>query len=125
MTQAAASRLSLTLLSITLLTLTACAAGVAPKETLGAAKMAVEEAEHADAATYAPVELQKARGKLLNAEQAMNDQKFKNAKRFAEQTIVDAKLARARAQEMRATRARLQANDALHDVREDSLRPLR
>jgi hypothetical protein len=74
-----------------------CAGDPAPEAELGAAELAVNQAEQADAPAQAfgPYEL--ARDKLELARDAMEDGENLEARRLAEQALVDAQLAEAEA----------------------------
>jgi putative cell wall-binding protein len=88
-----------------LLTLAACAAApLPPSKELQAAQIAIENAEQARVADYASPELVEARDKLNAANAAALLKEMDIARRYAEQSQVDAELALARAQ---ATKARL------------------
>jgi hypothetical protein len=62
------------------------------------AELAVQEADSAQVATHAPLELRLAREKLDRAEQALSAEEYTKARRLAEQAMVDALLADARAE---------------------------
>jgi hypothetical protein len=89
----------------------------APVGELSAAQTAVTAAEQADAAQHAPAELDRARDKLVRAQAAMQDDDNEVARRLAEQALVDARLAEARA---RAEVARQNAEDVQSSI--DALR---
>lgn len=95
-----------------LIAMSACSRTVAPNETIGAAQMAIEEAERLEAGTYAQADLDMARSKLRAADEKSNGGEYVEARRFAEQAAVDANLARARAQHAKSEhlfkRARIQ-----------------
>lgn len=93
----------------------------APLEILGAAKMAVHEAERGDhTAQLAPIDLQNAQQKLINAELAMNRQDNTLARRLSEQAIVDAQLAKAKTLTAQTNLGVHEERDALHDVERGS-----
>src|SRR5688572_26799532 len=77
--------------------LAACASGPAPEAELAAAEVAVEDAEEANAAAQAPGPDELARDKLERAREAMDDGENLEARRLAEQALVDAQLAEAEA----------------------------
>jgi hypothetical protein len=77
--------------------LAACAGGPAPEAELAAAEVAVEDAEEANAAAQAPGPYELARDKLERAREAMDDGDNLEARRLAEQALVDAQLAEAEA----------------------------
>jgi hypothetical protein len=64
---------------------------------MSAAQTAVTGAEEADAAHYAPSDLDRARDKLIRAQAAIQEEDNQEARRLAEQAQVDARLAEARA----------------------------
>jgi hypothetical protein len=101
-----------------LLGLAAC--GSTPPPPVGemsAAQTAVTAAEQANAAQHAPAELDRARDKLVRAQAAMQQDDNSDARRLAEQALVDARLAEARA---RAEVARQNAEQVQSSV--DALR---
>ena len=77
--------------------LAACASGPAPEAELAAAEVAVEDAEEANAAAQAPGPYELARDKLERAREAFDDGDNLEARRLAEQALVDAQLAEAEA----------------------------
>lgn len=86
-----------------LLTLTACmTAPLPPDQELQAAALAITSAEQARVADYASPELGQAREKLAAANAAAQQEKMVDAKRLAEQSRVDAELAMARAEAIKA-----------------------
>ena len=80
-----------------LMLVTACAS-VPPELTasLDAAKVAIANAEKADASHYAGAELSEAREKLALADGAVKDESMIQAERLAQQSRVEAELASAR-----------------------------
>jgi hypothetical protein len=64
---------------------------------MSAAQTAITAAEQADAARYAPSDLDRARDKLIRAQAAMQEEDNAAARRLAEQAAVDARLAETRA----------------------------
>ena len=75
----------------------ACAGDPAPEAELGAAELAVDQAEQANAPAQASGPYQLARDKLERARDAMEDGENLEARRLAEQALVDAQLAEAQA----------------------------
>ncbi len=75
--------------------LSACASGPQPSAQMSAARSAVSQAGTMSIGPEGSVELQKAQAKLALADQALKEQNWERAKRFAEQAEVDAKLAMA------------------------------
>lgn len=68
-----------------------------PKRKLARAELAVEEATGAETAEHAPLELHRAQEKLRAAREAADDEEYDRARRLAEQALVDAQLAQAKA----------------------------
>lgn len=86
-----------------LLTLTACATEpLPPDKELQAAALAITSAEQARVADYASPELGEAREKLAAANAAAQQKNMVDAKRLAEQSQVDAELATAKAEAIKA-----------------------
>ena len=78
-------------------TLAACGSVPAPVAEMSAAQTAVTGAEEADAAKYAPSDLDRARDKLIRAQAAMQEEENEEARRLAEEALVDARAAEAKA----------------------------
>jgi predicted lipid-binding transport protein (Tim44 family) len=87
--------------------LAACSSTPSPVAEISAAQTAVTAAEQADAAQHAPGDLDRARDKLTLAQSAMQEEEIDEARRLAEQALVDARLAEAKS---RADVARRDAN---------------
>ena len=86
-----------------LLLVTACAsAPPAPDAAINAAKVAIANAEKADAGHHAGAELGEARQKLVSADAAVADEKMILAERFAQESRVQAELASARTEAAKA-----------------------
>jgi len=91
-----------------------------PLELIGAAKMAVHDAERGDhTAQLAPTELQSARTKLETANRALNNRDNLLARRMSEQAIVDAQLANAKTLTAQTNLGVHEVRDALRDVRRE------
>ena len=78
-------------------TLAACGSVPAPVGEMSAAQTAVTAAEEAKATQYAPADLDRARDKLIRAEAAVQEEDNEEARRLAEEALVDARLAEAKA----------------------------
>lgn len=74
----------------------------APDSALDAAKVAISNAEKADASHYAGAELGEARQKLALADNAVREESMILAERFAQQSRVQAELASARTEAAKA-----------------------
>jgi hypothetical protein len=77
--------------------LAGCASDPAPEAELAAAQVAVDEAEEANAPAQASGPYELARDKLDRARDAVEDGEMVEARRLAEQALVDAQLAEAQA----------------------------
>ena len=79
-------------------TLAACSSTPAPTEQMAVTRTTVDRVAAAPAvAANAPVELQKAREKLMQAERAMATEDYTAARRLAAEAEVDARVAETRA----------------------------
>ena len=87
-----------------------CAAGCAtqgpqPTEEMTRAKALIEQADRSGAQRYAAADLQRAHDELSNADHAIGEKKYDEARRYAESAAVDANVASARAAAGEAQRA--------------------
>jgi hypothetical protein len=87
------------------MTLGACASQPIPTASLATARSAITEAEAAGAMQGAPVELLSAREKLGHAQNAVSEEHYVAARRFAERAEADAILAERKTRAMKAERA--------------------
>ena len=87
----------------------ACATqGKPPVADLAVARSSVSQAEAAGAAQFAPVEFLNARNKLANAEAAMRDERYNDARVFTDEAAADADVAERKARAMKATHAAME-----------------
>jgi hypothetical protein len=70
-------------------------------------------------ATTAPVELQQARDKLMQAEKAMTAQDYRSARRLAAEAEVDARVAETRADAARNAASLTQVQDGIRALQEE------
>jgi HSP20 family protein len=89
---------------LALFTASGCAT-VPPDEALARADAAIEAAENAGAAVYAPLPLRKAKDELKAAQLAMEDERYIEARRGAEKAEVEAQLAAAETRRERSREA--------------------
>ena len=90
-------------LASALMLVTSCASvPPAPTASLDAAKVAIANAEKADASHYAGAELGEARQKLTLADSAVKDENMVQAEQLAEQSRVEAELASAKTEAAKA-----------------------
>jgi Domain of unknown function (DUF4398) len=101
--------------------ITACTSAPAPIDALAAADLAVRKAE-VTAATDAGLELRQARAKLDAAALAMQADQPEAARRLAEQALVDAQVAEARARAEIALRTVAEMRQRIRG-RSDQARP--
>lgn len=101
----------------------ACASrGERPTEQLTQARTLVEQAARGGAAQLAPAELERARSKLLAAENIANDGKNEDAQWLAEEAVVDAEYAIARTSTAKAEHAAQAVQQGLDTLREEATR---
>jgi Domain of unknown function (DUF4398) len=98
--------------------LAGCASDPAPEAEIAAAEVAVDDAEEANAPAQASGPYELARDKLDRAREAVEDGEMIEARRLAEQALVDAQLAEAeaRSEVARQNAAELRASiEAIQD----------
>ena len=103
------------------LTLAGCS-GNPPTTQLAVATQALNAAETAGAIEFAPVEMQAARQKMNQAEKADFEKDYKKAKDLAEQAEWDARVAERKAQAEKVQRAVKDAERAVQELRNESMR---
>ncbi|MFJ4373134.1 DUF4398 domain-containing protein [Pseudomonas japonica] len=103
------------------LVLAGCA-GKPPTEQYAVTQSAVNSAVSAGGTEYAAVEMKAAQDKFKQAEIAMHDKKYDEAKVLAEQAEWDARVAERKAQAMKAQKAVQDARQGVQDVREEGMR---
>ena len=86
-------------LGLALIGLVGCGSTPQPRPEVGQAERAVDQALATEGAMeHAPLEIQKARDKLNGARAAMHEERYADANRLADEALVDAELARAKAE---------------------------
>jgi hypothetical protein len=114
------SPLSLSLCLAALLALSACASQKAPATAdVAVSKNAVENAVSAGAADLAPAEINLARSKMMQANQALAAKDYTKARALASEAQADAKLAQSKANSAKATAAANALNEDLRVLREE------
>lgn len=103
------------------LVLAGCA-GKPPTEQYAVTQSAVNSAVSAGGTEFAAVEMKAAQDKFKQAEIAMHDKKYDEAKILAEQAEWDARVAERKAQAMKAQKALQDARQGVQDVREEGMR---
>jgi hypothetical protein len=104
------------------LALGGCASVPRPEAQLSAADLALRDAEQADAAHYAPLEMRKARDQYDAARRAEEDEHYVTARRLAESAEVDAQLAASKARTARAQAAAEEITADLESLRSEARR---
>ena len=100
--------------------LAACSSTPAPTEQMAVTRDAVNRVAAAPAvASNAPVDLQRAQQKLIQAEKAMADGDYLNARRLAAEAEVDARVAETRADASRNATNLAQVQDSIRALQEE------
>ncbi|MNT11026.1 hypothetical protein D3C72_1458840 [compost metagenome] len=97
-------------------------AGNPPSEQFAVSQSAVNAAVSAGGTEFAAVEMKAAQDKLKQAEIAMHDKHYDDAKRLAEQAEWDARVAERKAQAAKAEKTVQDAQEGVQDVREEGMR---
>ena len=100
-------------------------AGNPPSEQYAVTQSAVNNAVSAGGTEYAPVEMKAAQDKLKQAELAMHDKNYKDAKRLAEQAEWDARVAERKAQAAQAELAVKDSQKGVQELRPESQRTVK
>lgn len=96
-----------------------CASIPPPTDQLAVTKAAVADASASGANEFAPVELKSAMDKLSEAERAMAEKEYVQAKRLAEEAQLAAKLAETKTRTAKAQRAVENAQESNRILREE------
>jgi hypothetical protein len=97
-------------------------AGNPPSEQFAVTQSAVNNAVSAGGTEFAAVEMKAAQDKLKQAEIAMHDKKYDQAKTLAEQAEWDARVAERKAQAMKAEQALKDSQKGVQELRQESQR---
>ena len=106
------------------LVLAGCA-GNPPSEQYAVTQSAVNSAVSAGGTEFAALEMKSAQDKLKQAELAMHDKNYKDAKRLAEQAEWDARVAERKAQAAKAEKAVQDAQKAVQELRQEGMRSVK
>jgi hypothetical protein len=112
-------RMRMSWLAVALLAGGACASVPPPKDTIAQADAAIARAKQQQVATYAPLELRKAEEKLEQSKSATADGRNLEAKRLAEQSLVDAELATVSAQKTESNKAAAELAETVDVLRQE------
>lgn len=116
----AKSSLGIFLLSGSLLA--ACSSVAPPREQLGAAEVALRQAQASAAPQHAPAELRMAADKFAAAQSAMRRGEYEQARRHAEQALVDAQLAETKARTTEAQQMVRQMRASIESLKREAER---
>ena len=108
-----------------LLVLAGCATAPPPLEEMAVARTAVSDAVRAGGAEYAPGELAAAQDKLDLGNVAAADHRYEDARRLAEESAVDARLAATTARSHKAQQAVREVESGIQALREELARDTR
>ena len=97
-------------------------AGNPPTEQYAVTQSAVNSAVSAGGTEVAAVEMKSAQDKLKQAEIAMHDKKYEEARTLAEQAEWDARVAERKAQAMKAEQAVKDSQKGVQELRQESQR---
>ena len=97
-------------------------AGNPPSEQYAVTQSAVNSAVSAGGTEFAAVEMKSAQDKLKQAEIAMHDKKYDEARTLAEQAEWDARVAERKAQAMKAEQAVKDSQKGVQELRQESQR---
>ena len=103
------------------LVLAGCA-GNPPTEQFAVTESAVNDAVSAGGTEFAAVEMKAAQDKLKQAEIAMHDKKYDQARTLAEQAEWDARVAERKAQAMKAEQTVKDSQKGVQELRQESQR---
>lgn len=98
-------------------------AGNPPTEQYAVTQSAVNSAVSAGGTEYAAVEMKSAQDKFKQAEIAMHDKKYDEARRLAEQAEWDARVAERKSQAAKAEQAVKDSQKAVDELRKEGMRP--
>ncbi|QLL14575.1 DUF4398 domain-containing protein [Pseudomonas chlororaphis] len=103
------------------LVLAGCA-GNPPSEQYAVTQSAVNSAVSAGGTEFAAVEMKSAQDKLKQAELAMHDKNYDEARRLAEQAEWDARVAERKAQAAKAEQALKDSQKGVQELRQEGMR---
>lgn len=106
-----------------IVTVTGCSAARPPVAQVAQAELAVAQASQSKAPVYAPTDLRIAREKMVNAQHAMVVDDYADARRLAEQAVIDAQLAQAKANASEAQHTAEEVRKTIDTLRSEATRP--
>lgn len=102
--------------------LSSCSVARPPREQIAMAELAIRQAQNSKAPQHASLELRLATEKAEKARQAMRNEDYVMARRFAEQALVDAQLAESKAQSIEARQTANQLRESIEALRREAER---
>jgi predicted S18 family serine protease len=102
---------------------TGCSAARPPEAQVAQAELAVRQAAESKAPVYAPTEFRVAQEKSQGAQRAMSADSYDLARRLAEQAVIDAQLAQARANAAEAQKNTEETRRTINALRSEANRP--
>ncbi|MGE0824591.1 MAG: DUF4398 domain-containing protein [Candidatus Binatia bacterium] len=99
-----------------------CSSARPPTARLSQAELAVQQAGQSKAPQYASAELSLARQKFDSAQRAMDAERYEEARRLAEQALVDAQVAETKAEAESAKQAAQELRKAIESLRAEAER---
>lgn len=112
-----------TSLICSVLAIAGCSSARPPVAPIAQAELAVRQAEESKASLHAPSELRVAREKLMGAQQAVAEDEYEDARRLAEQAIVDAQLAQEKAEAIEESQNAHEVRETTDALRREAQRP--
>lgn len=103
--------------------MTGCSAARPPEAEIAQAELAVRQAAESKAPVYAPGEFRAAQDKALEAQRAMSEEEYVQARRLAEQAVIDAQLAQARANAADAQKNTEEVRKTMSALQSEANRP--
>jgi ribosome-associated translation inhibitor RaiA len=121
--KAAVGRTGTLVAALAVLSLGACASmPEAPLQELQAAELAITNAEQAGVADYSAPQLNQAREKLASARTAVNQEEMVLAARLADESTVEANLASANAEMLKAKAVNEEMQDSIDTLKQEMSR---
>lgn len=102
---------------------TGCSAARPPEASVAQAELAVQQAAESKAPIYAPTEFRIAQEKSQGAQRAMAAEEYDLARRLAEQAVVDAQLAKSRAEAAAAQKNTEEFRSTINALQSEANRP--
>jgi glycerol-3-phosphate dehydrogenase len=99
-----------------------CSAHRQPVAAVAKAELAVKQADETAAPEYAELELKLAREKLVKAKQNLDDKDYKEASWYADEALVDARLAEVKAESAEARMSAAKTRASIETIRNEANR---